>query len=226
MISLSGDFQLNPEHKDKPSSTFSIFHWNLNSITAHNYAKVLFLEAYIAVHKFDIVCMSQTYLDSNNAYDDGNLEIEGYNLINIGPSIEYKRGAVCIYYKNFSPLRVLSNHYLQEYINIELKIGDKFCNFIYLNRSPSQTQDEFKNISENFENNLNDLLQNNPFLVEIIGYFNVKSKHWYCHDKSCLEGDAVDNIAKQYVLHQIIRKPTHILDSSSSCTDLVFYFLA
>ena len=120
----------------------------------------------------------------------------------------------------------MSNHYLQEYINIELKIGDKFCNFIYLNRSPSQTQDEFKNISENFENNLNDLLQNNPFLVEIIGYFNVKSKHWYCHDKSCLEGDAVDNIAKQYVLHQIIREPTHILDSSSSCTDLVFYFLA
>ena len=166
--------------------------------------------------------MSQTYLDSNNAYDDGNLEIEGYNLINIGPSIEYKRGAVCIYYKNFSPLRVLSNHYLQEYINIELKIGDKFCNFIYLNRSPSQTQDEFKNISENFENNLNDLLQNNPFLVEIIGYFNVKSKHWYCHDKSCLEGDAVDNIAKQYVLHQIIREPTHI--QTVALPVLILYF--
>ena len=110
LISLSGDFQLNPEHKDKSSSAFSIFHWNLNSITAHNYAEVLLLEAYIAVHKFDIVCMSQTYLDSSNAYDDGNLEIAGYNLINIWPSIEYKRGAVCIYYKNFSPLFTFHSH--------------------------------------------------------------------------------------------------------------------
>ena len=82
-FSVASDIKINPEPKDKSSSAFSIFHWNLNSITAHNYAKVLFLEAYIAVHKFDIVCMAQTCLDPSNAYDDGNLEIEGYNLIKI-----------------------------------------------------------------------------------------------------------------------------------------------
>ena len=54
--------------------------------------KVLLLEAYIAVLKFDIVCISQTYLDSSSRYDDGNLEITGYNLITIWPSIEYKGG--------------------------------------------------------------------------------------------------------------------------------------
>ena len=88
----SGAFQLNPGRKDKSSSAFSICHRNLNSITAHNYAKVLLLEAYIAVLKFDIVCISQTYLDSSSRYDDGNLEITGYNLITIWPSIEYKGG--------------------------------------------------------------------------------------------------------------------------------------
>ena len=41
LISLSGDGQLNPGPKEKSSSAFSICHCNLNSITAHSYAKVL-----------------------------------------------------------------------------------------------------------------------------------------------------------------------------------------
>ena len=42
--------------------TLSIWHWNLNSISAHNYAKIYLLKAYIAIHKFDIICMSETYV--------------------------------------------------------------------------------------------------------------------------------------------------------------------
>ena len=140
----SGAFQLDPGPKDKSSSAFSICHRNLNSITAHNYAKVLLLEAYIAVLKFDIVCISQTYLDSSRRYDDGNLEITGYNLITILPSMEYKGGSFCICYKNLLSLRVLSIYYFQECFNFRLKIGEKLCNSISLYRSPSQTQDEFK----------------------------------------------------------------------------------
>ena len=59
-ISLSGDVQLNPGPKDKSGSAFSACHWNLNSITAHSYAKVLLLEVYIGAQKFDIVCISET----------------------------------------------------------------------------------------------------------------------------------------------------------------------
>ena len=105
--------------KDKSSSAFSICHWNLSSITAHSYAKVSLLEAYIIAQKFDIVCISKKYLDSSTAYDDG------YNLIGSDHPSNKKRGAVCIYYKNSLPLRVLSIHYLQECINFELKIGNK-----------------------------------------------------------------------------------------------------
>ena len=82
--------------------------------------------------KFDIVCISETYLDSSTAYDDGNLEIAGYNLIRSDHPSNKKRDGVCIYYKNSLPLRVLSIHYLQECINFELKIGDKLCNSISL----------------------------------------------------------------------------------------------
>ena len=61
----------------------SIFlcHWNLNSIATRNYAKVFLLKAYIAVYNFDIVCISETYLDPSITSDTGNLEILGYNLI-------------------------------------------------------------------------------------------------------------------------------------------------
>ena len=112
----SGEVQLNPRPKDKSSSTFSIFQRNLNSIIAHNHVKVSLLEAYIAVHKFDTVWTSETYLDSSNARDDGNLEIAGYNLRRSDHPSNEKRGGVCICYKNFLPLEVLSILYLQKCI--------------------------------------------------------------------------------------------------------------
>ena len=150
-ISLSGDIQLNPRPKNKSDINFSICLWNLNSIAAHNYAKVFLLKAYIAVYNFDIVCIFETYLDSAITSDDGNLEILRYNLIRSDHPSNRKRGGVCIYYKSALPLRVLNTHYLQESISFELKIGDKFCDFIFLDRSPSPTQNKFENFSENLK---------------------------------------------------------------------------
>ena len=49
LISLSGDVQLNPGRKNKSDVNFSKCHWNLNSILAHNCAKVFLVKAYIAV---------------------------------------------------------------------------------------------------------------------------------------------------------------------------------
>ena len=74
------------------------------------------------------------------------------------------------------------------------------------------------------ERNLDDLPQNNPFLVVVIGDFNVKSNNWYSRDKSSLEDDTVDNKTKQYGLYQVIRETTHILDNTSSCIDLIFTY--
>ena len=207
LTSLSGDVQFNPGPKNKSDVNFSMCHWNLNSVAAHNYDKVFLLKAYIAVYKFDIIFTSETYLDTSIISDDGNLKILGYNLIwSDHPSNSKRGGGV----------------YLQESISFELKIGDKLCNFISLYRSPSQTQDEFEKFSENLERNLDRLFWNNPFLVVVIEDFNVKSSNWYYHDKSSSEGNAVDTITKQYGLHQVIKEPTHILDNSSTCIDLIF----
>ena len=47
IIRLSGDIEENPGPKCNSNQSFSICHWNLNSITAHNYLKKSLLRAYI-----------------------------------------------------------------------------------------------------------------------------------------------------------------------------------
>ena len=57
--------------------SFSICHRNLNSVSAYNYAKLFFIKAYIAIHKFDIICISETYLDSSIPSNDSSLKFSG-----------------------------------------------------------------------------------------------------------------------------------------------------
>ena len=56
---------------------FSICHSNLNSLTAHNYLKFSQLQAFDLVQKLDILCISETHLDSSVSKDDNALLIEG-----------------------------------------------------------------------------------------------------------------------------------------------------
>ena len=65
LILLSVDVELNPGPKHVSASNISICHWNLNSISVHKYTKLFLLKAYIAVHKFDIICLSETYFNSS-----------------------------------------------------------------------------------------------------------------------------------------------------------------
>ena len=92
----------------------SICHWNPNSISVHDYiGLLLLLKAYILVHKFYIICLSETYLQSTVPVDDYNFVISRYNLIDSDHPSNTKRGGVCLYYKNYSPLSVLNISYLK-----------------------------------------------------------------------------------------------------------------
>ena len=52
----------------------------------------------------DIICLSETYLDSTIRSDNDNLEIPGYNLVRSDHPSNNKRGGVCIYCKASLPL--------------------------------------------------------------------------------------------------------------------------
>ena len=150
IISLSGDTEINPGPKSNALNwCFSICHWNLNSILAHIFTKVSLLSAYISVHKFDIICLSETYLNSGIPSDDENLIMPGYNLVREDHPSNIKRGGVCVYYKISLPFRVINVKYPQESISFQLRIGGKCCKFCCLYRCPSQTQ--FETFLKNFE---------------------------------------------------------------------------
>ena len=72
---LSRDAEVNPGHNCKPNKALTICHWNLNSRSTHNFAKLHLLKAYVTVHKFDTICFSETYLHSTIPIDNNNLEI-------------------------------------------------------------------------------------------------------------------------------------------------------
>ena len=69
---------------------------------------------------------------------------------------------------------------------------------------------------------LETLAQKGSFLTTIIGDFNAKSCNWYSHDKTSFEGSTIESITSQFGLHRLINEPTHLLQSSSSCIDLIF----
>ena len=96
------------------------------------FTKVSLLSAYISVHKFDIICLSETYLNSEIPSDDQNLEIPGHNLVREDHPSNSKRGGACVYYKRSLPFRVINVKYLQESISFELRIGGKNCRFSWL----------------------------------------------------------------------------------------------
>ena len=71
-----GDIEVNPGPEN--SQNLSFCHWNVNGITANNFKKLSLIEAYNAVHSFDIICISETFLNSDYSLDDPRLMLDGY----------------------------------------------------------------------------------------------------------------------------------------------------
>ena len=56
----------------------------------------------------------------------------------------------------------------------------------------------------------------------MIGDFNTKLSNWSCNDTTTAEGAQLDYLTSLYGMKQVITEPTHILENSSSCIDLIF----
>ena len=99
LIHLSGDIETNPGPVTNHSQCLKICHWNLNSLPTDNFVKLTHLEAYAITHNFDIICLSETFLNTSYSNDDTRLHLPGYSLIRADHPSDLKRGGVCIYYK-------------------------------------------------------------------------------------------------------------------------------
>ena len=58
--------------------------------------------------------------------------------------------------------------------------------------------------------------------VLITGDFNCRNSSWYLGDPVTPHGARVEDLTSFYGLHQLIKAPTHLLQNSRTCIDLVF----
>ena len=123
LLLLSGDIETNPGPEPGYLNSFSFCHRNLNSIAAHNFIKMSLLQAYNEINRFNIICLSETYLDNSYHTDDDQLTFPGYNLIRADNPNNIKRGGVCIYYRDSLPVKVINLNILNECLVCELSFG-------------------------------------------------------------------------------------------------------
>ena len=98
----------------------------------------------------------------------------------------------------------------------------KKCNITLIYRSPSQLLEEFDTFLSNFELLLDYIANRNPFVSINIADFNARSNNWCHSDKTAYKGKKVESLTSQCGLKQVSNDPTHVLQSNSSCVDLMF----
>ena len=79
MLLLHGDIEPNPDPKKKQQTYFLLCHWNVHSLVVHK--KKSLLAAYHSVYRYDIICISESFLDSTISDNEDILHMKGYNLI-------------------------------------------------------------------------------------------------------------------------------------------------
>ena len=136
-----------------------------------------------------------------------------------------KKNRVCIYYKEHITLikrddiYALDNCLVKSLKNFSVE-GKCFLTSIY--RFPSQIHDEFYDLRTKFDLLLSNV--NHEFLLCSIatGDFNACCSIWSQNDITNSTGQEIDSSTSSTGYKQIIDKPTHVVNDSMSCIDLLF----
>ena len=221
---ISGDIESNPGPENSYNQTLSLCHWNLNGIAANSFIKISLLEAYNTIHNFDLICISETFLDSDYSSDDHRLSLQGYAMIRSDHPSNTKRGGVCIYYKEHLPfLRRNDMTFINECLVGEVKIKNSkyFVTCVY--RSPNRSANETNIFLSGLEQTCSSIALESPLCSFVIGDLNAKSTNWWKEGTNNLCGSELYNITTLLGLSQLIKEPTNFeLNRSPSCIDLIF----
>ena len=173
LLLKSGDIESNPGPCN--SSTLKFCHWNLNGLAAHEFTKLSLLEGYINVNDIDIICLSETFLDSSIPIDDNRLSIFGYSMMRADHASSTKRGGVCLCSKDHLPIirrDDISN--LKECLVTEMIVKNERCLLAYLYRSPSRNREQFWSFCDSLDILMNNINSLHPAISIITGDFNGK----------------------------------------------------
>ena len=94
--------------------------------------------------------------------------------------------------------------------------------FYMLYRSPSQIQEELETFCSNLDSLLSSINDQYPACSIVIGDFNAKCLKWCTTDKDNTAGLELNSITATAGYSQMINKPTHFIQHTSSCIDFIF----
>ena len=198
------DNELKPGPRKLKINSFSICHWNLNSLAAHNFWKLTQLIAYNSTYKHDFIFLVETYVDSS--IPDNLIDIEGYELILADHLDNIKRGGGCIYYKGSLPVQIINQHYLKEALLLEMNYNNKKVIVSVIYRSPSQSTYEFDSFISNFKVFLNDINNRKLSLSAVTGDFDSRSSSWWSKDTGTIERLKFFSLTSSNELSQLINE--------------------
>ena len=86
---------IHPNH-GPVANQFNFCHWNLNGLMAHDKLKITLIEAYNAVYHYDVIAISETFLNSN--INDSDICIQGFShdVFRKDHPNDTSRGGVCL----------------------------------------------------------------------------------------------------------------------------------
>ena len=176
---------------------------NLNGIAADDFVKISLIQGYITERNIDVICLSETYLNSSLNKKDDKLNIEGYNLIRSDHRHGLKKGGICVYYEEYVPfIRRDDLCTLDNCLVAEIRLENEKCFFACLYRSPNQSQHKFEDFCTKLDflaNNINNELLT---ISVITGDFNARCSKWFNKD--------------------ITNSGCEIVSNSFSCINLIF----
>ena len=207
LFQFSSNTEINPEPKKKETRFFTCLHWNINSTLAHN--KLTLLQAYNTIQYYDILCISEIYLDSSISNDGTIFSLPGYNLARSDPPGNVK-SSVCLYYKEKLSLRMINVSFLAQCVLCEVTLQRQKGQVIVIYRSPSQTAVEFDEFLSNLEKLLNLVKQFQHSFAIILGDFNARSKSQRPDDVTSPEGTDIDSLTTVHGLQQLMSEPIHL----------------
>ena len=192
LLFCCGDIEKNSGPK---YSSLKFCHWNLNGLTAHDSIKISLLQAYIIQNNYDIICLSETFLNSSIESNDDRISTDGYNLIQADHPSNSKRGWVCIYFKEHIPLIkrddicTLDNCLVTE---IRSQGEKNFLTCVY--RYPSQNHDKFEDFCTKFDLLMSSINDELPLYSVITGDFNARCSGWWKNDINNPAGQEIESL--------------------------------
>ena len=203
-------------------SSLKFCHWNLNSILARNSIKLSLIEAYDSIHKFDLIALSETYLNNSISNEDIPLQGFSHNVFRSDHPSNAKRGGVCLYYKEKLSIKQRPDlQILSECVVAEITSNRKKIFFVVLYRSHSQSFQQFKQFLDGVESMISNIKTLKPHCLVITGDFNCRSSKWWAEDNENLEGMELNDLLDSLNMSRVINQPTHVRLNTHSCIELI-----